>query len=299
MAVERALGGRRFLALYLAAGVVGSAASTLFHDVVSAGASGALFGVIGATLVLRRRALPDWRAFWADPAARHTLRNIVFWTILGLTAVPMDNFAHAGGLAGGLAVAWAMTAPWPRRRLMTATALALAAFTLVAARPWWRPSPAEANELFIWSARYVYETSVPRNDARAARLGQRACAAGSEAGCTVVAYLAEAGRGVRQDQARAARLYRASCQRGYHVACVSLARLLINGDGLPADLAQAAQLLQNACTAGDLDGCGGYGFLRASGNGVQRDVLAGKEDMRVACAKGSQWACELQKLALP
>jgi rhomboid protease GluP len=46
--VERVLGHGRFLALYLVAGLGASASSLLAHDVISAGASGALFGMIGA-----------------------------------------------------------------------------------------------------------------------------------------------------------------------------------------------------------------------------------------------------------
>jgi rhomboid protease GluP len=53
--VERDLGPRRFLLLWLASALAGSAASLLLGDVVSVGSSGALFGMLGAVLALRRR----------------------------------------------------------------------------------------------------------------------------------------------------------------------------------------------------------------------------------------------------
>jgi rhomboid protease GluP len=60
-AIERAMGKRRFLFLYLASGVgagcVSLVGSMIFGPKVSAGASGAMFGIIGATLAIRRQRL--------------------------------------------------------------------------------------------------------------------------------------------------------------------------------------------------------------------------------------------------
>jgi rhomboid protease GluP len=107
--VERALGGWRFLVIYLAAGVGGGCASVLGHDIVSAGASGALFGIIGARLVLERRVVPSWGAFMASPLTRATLKGVGFWIVLGVLVLPMDNYAHVGGLLTGAAVTWMLT----------------------------------------------------------------------------------------------------------------------------------------------------------------------------------------------
>jgi len=109
--VERAMGGWRFLLTYLVAGVGGGCASALGHDIVSAGASGALFGIIGARLALERRAAPSWAAFSASPLTRSTVRGVALWIVLGVVALPMDNYAHIGGLVTGAAVAWVLTSP--------------------------------------------------------------------------------------------------------------------------------------------------------------------------------------------
>ncbi len=55
-ALESALGSARFLLLYLAAGLAGSAGALLMApDAVTVGASGAIYGVFGAILVLERQ----------------------------------------------------------------------------------------------------------------------------------------------------------------------------------------------------------------------------------------------------
>jgi rhomboid protease GluP len=60
--VERLFGSLAFAALYLAAGILGSLTSLAVHPViVSAGASGAIFGIygaLGAVVLLHRRAIP-------------------------------------------------------------------------------------------------------------------------------------------------------------------------------------------------------------------------------------------------
>ena len=52
--------------------------------------------VVAATLVLRRRMLPSWSAFFAEGPVRRTLMNIGLWTALGLYAIRMDTRSMAG-----------------------------------------------------------------------------------------------------------------------------------------------------------------------------------------------------------
>jgi membrane associated rhomboid family serine protease len=136
--VEPALGPRRYLALYLASAVGGSAASLLGHDAVAVGASGALFGVIGAILVLHRRGLGSWRAFFRSAATRYLVGVLAAFAVVSLAfrdSVPVDDLAHTGGLVTGGAAAWLFTRPAPRRRwpwavYVAALATAAAATTL-------------------------------------------------------------------------------------------------------------------------------------------------------------------------
>ncbi|HVU01668.1 MAG TPA: rhomboid family intramembrane serine protease [Polyangiaceae bacterium] len=120
---ERGIGAARFLALYLMSGVAGSAVSVIGHDAISAGASGALFGLLGCQLMLVRVRLGSVRAVWKEPALRNSLKWIGAWFVVGALA-GFDNFAHAGGLAFGVAFAHALAAPPAKRRLRIAATLA-------------------------------------------------------------------------------------------------------------------------------------------------------------------------------
>lgn len=97
-AVEVMLGKSRFLALYLIAGLGGSVLSYLLSPAadVGAGASGAIFGVMGAYVVLAHR-------------RRQPLGQVVILIVLNLVigfAGDIDWRAHLGGLAVGSALAW-------------------------------------------------------------------------------------------------------------------------------------------------------------------------------------------------
>ena len=100
--VERMLGRAEYLALYFAAGLVGGLASLATHPLaVSAGASGAVFGMFGAftaVMVVRRKQI--------DPGAwQRTMRSLgTFFAInlvFGLAQSGIDVTAHVGGLAVG------------------------------------------------------------------------------------------------------------------------------------------------------------------------------------------------------
>lgn len=101
--LEQFMGTLRYLAMYAVAGVGGSLASVLLGSGnVSAGASGAVFGVFGATAFL------GWR--WRD-AIPESLRKqllggmlptILFNLFIGSTVAGIDNLAHVGGLVSGV-----------------------------------------------------------------------------------------------------------------------------------------------------------------------------------------------------
>ena len=133
-AAEGELGSRKFVALYLGSGIVGAAVSVIGHDAVSAGASGALFGLIGWRLVSLRLQVGSWRAFTQNPAIRKELIWIGAWFVLG-AFIGFDNYAHGGGMLFGALFSWALgTGAEPRRirRRRWATAIGVG-LVLVAA----------------------------------------------------------------------------------------------------------------------------------------------------------------------
>ncbi|MBA3946290.1 MAG: rhomboid family intramembrane serine protease [Herpetosiphonaceae bacterium] len=103
--VERVFGTWRFLVIYLIAGFAGNIASfVIAPSSLAIGASGAIFGLIGALAAWSYAA----RDFIGRQASQAQLRQLigvaVFNLILGFTIANIDNSAHIGGLlAGGLA----------------------------------------------------------------------------------------------------------------------------------------------------------------------------------------------------
>jgi membrane associated rhomboid family serine protease/TPR repeat protein len=109
---ERTFGSLHYALLYVFAGLCGSVASLWWHpNVNSAGASGAIFGILGGLL-----------AFVLNPASRvpptivaSQRRSIVLFVayslVGGVTAQGIDNAAHLGGLVGGFMMGWILARP--------------------------------------------------------------------------------------------------------------------------------------------------------------------------------------------
>ena len=100
--VEAFSGSAGFLALYLVAGIGGGAASLAWHPfVVSAGASGAIFGLYGALLaflLLHRGTVPrETLSALLKGAAVFVGYNLIY----GLAQPEVDLAAHVGGLLTG------------------------------------------------------------------------------------------------------------------------------------------------------------------------------------------------------
>jgi membrane associated rhomboid family serine protease len=128
--VEAALGRVRYAALYLLAAVGGSAVSYAFSNPCQAsiGASGAVFGVLGAFLVVNRRLGRD-----SGGVVALLLINFLY----GFVASGIDWRAHLGGLVtGGLAAAVIVYAPARSRTLVQVAGLIGVALLVVALVLW-------------------------------------------------------------------------------------------------------------------------------------------------------------------
>ena len=103
-AVERFFLTARFLIIYMLAGVGGVALSLALSPFPSAGASGAIFGLLGAlgTFLYLHREL-------FGKLGQLQLRQIVLVAILNLAlglAPGIDHWGHLGGLITGILLAW-------------------------------------------------------------------------------------------------------------------------------------------------------------------------------------------------
>ena len=105
--VEWFLGPRNFLLVYFGAGLLGSAASLHFsaQAAVAVGASGAVFGVGGALLVIALRNHAHLPREIRQSLIGDSGFMICYSLIRGFSAENIDNAAHVGGLIGGLLLA--------------------------------------------------------------------------------------------------------------------------------------------------------------------------------------------------
>lgn len=105
--LERAAGKKKHIFLYFGSGIIAGLASigyNMIQDkvVISVGASGAVFGVVGAMLyilIVNKGRLEDM-----------TSRRMIFFVFLslysGFTSVSVDNAAHIGGVIAGFILAF-------------------------------------------------------------------------------------------------------------------------------------------------------------------------------------------------
>ena len=126
--VERLFGNVVTAVLYLAAGVGGAIASmAALPGRVSVGASGAIFGLLGALLaflLINRRSVP---ATVLSPLRSSALSFVVFNTLFAAAVPNIDQWAHMGGLVTGFLGGLVLIRPWPviRSRWLTLRRLTL------------------------------------------------------------------------------------------------------------------------------------------------------------------------------
>lgn len=104
--LERLIGHTRFLLIYLLTGIISIIASFYFSPQdISVGASGAIFGLVGAYsifVLVHRRAFP----MWGIPALLWLVFIIGINLGIGIFIPNVDNYAHVGGLLSGFLLGW-------------------------------------------------------------------------------------------------------------------------------------------------------------------------------------------------
>jgi rhomboid protease GluP len=128
MVCEHAFGRGQFVLLYVASALAGSLLSLLTSPGPSVGASGAIFGLQGAAIVLFRTHRD--RLLLRDRRVGVVLAIWAIYTIAGGLLTPMiDNGAHVGGALAGALIA---------RRLHPVVLAPLSAAQVVTVRRWLR-----------------------------------------------------------------------------------------------------------------------------------------------------------------
>ncbi len=144
---ERFYGSLQFLLIYLISGLFGSLASLFFaaRTGVSVGASGAIFGVVGALLAVVLTKHSKLPPALAAGMRSSMLMFIGYSLVMGFIARFIDNAAHIGGLVSGFAAAVILAErfDWEEyRRSAIPRAMTAIGIAMVAAFAIWRLLPA-------------------------------------------------------------------------------------------------------------------------------------------------------------
>ena len=130
-ALENWLGRTRFIGLYALSAIGGSVLVYLLgaERAATLGASGAIFGLFGATLVVSRKLNFD---------AKWVVGLIVINLVITFVVPGISWQGHVGGLVTGAAVGAAYAYAPPINRVLVQTGCSVAVALLFAALVWWR-----------------------------------------------------------------------------------------------------------------------------------------------------------------
>ncbi|XP_050210868.1 RHOMBOID-like protein 10, chloroplastic isoform X2 [Mercurialis annua] len=113
--IENLCGPRRFLAIYFTSAITSSATSYWLNKAPAVGASGAIFGLVGAlaVFVMRHRGMINGGKEELQNIAQVILLNMA----IGTMSRGIDNWGHIGGLLGGVATSWFVGPAWNYKSL--------------------------------------------------------------------------------------------------------------------------------------------------------------------------------------
>ena len=116
--MERLVGNIGFFLLYFISGIAGSIASLAWNpDLVSAGASGAVFGVGGALLGLLLRQHDTIPIEALVPLRNSMITFLIYNLLFGLFFPGIDMAAHVGGLIAGFFCGLALSQPLSKQKI--------------------------------------------------------------------------------------------------------------------------------------------------------------------------------------
>lgn len=98
--VESFFGKFKFLLIYLLSGLMGSMLSLVLTNTYSLGASGAIFGLLGAIVYFGYH----YRVYLGQVLRSQIIPLIILNLFLGFVISGIDNAAHIGGLIGGVLI---------------------------------------------------------------------------------------------------------------------------------------------------------------------------------------------------
>ena len=106
--IENLYGKIKYLIIFFGSGICGSIMSIAFtKNTISAGASGAIFGLLGSLLYFGYY----YRNYLGNSIKRSVLPVIIVNLVIGFASSGIDNAAHIGGLVGGILLSMLVGVP--------------------------------------------------------------------------------------------------------------------------------------------------------------------------------------------
>ena len=107
--IESFYGKTKYIFIFIFSGICGSILSLAFasDNLVSVGASGAIFGLLGSILIFGYH----YRVYLGNAMKSQIIPVIILNLMIGFLVTGIDNFAHIGGLIGGVFSSMAVGVP--------------------------------------------------------------------------------------------------------------------------------------------------------------------------------------------
>ena len=125
--IESFYGKSKYLIIYLFSAITGSLLSITLANNASIGASGAIFGLMGALLYFGYY----YRVYIGSTWKQRILPVIVLNLVIGLIVPGIDYFAHIGGLIGGVLISMAVGLKYKHKKVENINGVILSLIFLV------------------------------------------------------------------------------------------------------------------------------------------------------------------------
>ncbi|MBN9393235.1 MAG: rhomboid family intramembrane serine protease [Chloroflexi bacterium] len=135
MQVEQLMGSKRFLLIFFLTGIGGNVLTLLVNPVPSVGASGGIFGLLGALIAFFYRNR-DRLGAWGQANLRGLLITAGINFVITFSIPQVNQMAHIGGLVTGLFLGYFLS-PWQVKKTIGAGAQAVSYRLQDLAMEWW------------------------------------------------------------------------------------------------------------------------------------------------------------------
>ena len=282
--LERMAGHVKFLALYLIAAIGASVVSAIFNgDVVSIGASGAIFGILGSLMMYVL--VIGWRfGLTKDSILAHLKQGFIFAGVnLAYSLSPgIDMSAHIGGLLIGVGVGFLFAFVellYPKffSRLIKCVLAALSLFVI-------------SKMTYSWIKSDSWIGSESENHTLEYKLNSSSAEKGDATAQFNLGLSYYNGQGVVRDYAAAAKWFRKAAEQGYASAQFNLGVMYSNGQGVEQDYVEAVKWFRKAANQGHADAQNNLGIMYDNGQGVEQDYAEAVKWYRKAAMQGGAQA---------